>query len=208
MRELARRFGAETARPTGTARAIPTKPDSTTWSALPTGTTRRASTPGSPRMAATGRAAARRPRHLHRSAATARRALRDAVLRARPRRGHRRAGRRHERHGDRARLLGRRARPHPRFADRCDGAAGRAAGWCATARSSRARPRQPVPDPLRPGLERHRGRRAPHVPGGRRAGAARRHGVPARRGLAIGCFANRYVGVETATVGRPRRATA
>jgi hypothetical protein len=49
------------------------------------------------RRAATGRASSARSRHLHRSAASARRALRDAVLRTRPRRGHRRARRSDER---------------------------------------------------------------------------------------------------------------
>ena len=79
-----------------------------------------------------------------------------------------------QRRGAGARLLGRHAGPDPALPDRPDGPAGR------TGRRARrwpgpgaARPAD-LPDPLRPGLDRHRRRRAADVPRRRRAGAAGR----------------------------------
>ena len=62
--------------------------------------------------------------------------------------------------------------------------------------------RQYLPDPLRSGLERYRGVRAQDLSRRCRAGAAGRHGFPARRGLAIGCYANRYMRVLARRHGR------
>ena len=85
---------------------------------------------------------------------------RDAVLLARPPGRGGRAGRGHVRRGRRARVLGRDARPDPALADRPD--AGLGAPAAEEDGGPRARPaaRGPLPDPLRPGLDRHRRRRA------------------------------------------------
>ncbi len=62
-------------------------------------------------------------------------------------------------------LLGRRARPHPAVADRRARAQrARRASWRDGGRVRMRAARGPVPDPLRPGLERHRRPTSAHVP--------------------------------------------
>ena len=154
--------------------------------ASPTGTSPRASTPGSRRTA---------PRWTRRRAGPGLGTFTEVAAA-----GGRRATRRCSRRADRAEgiavladgmsdmvqracLLGRRARPHPAVADRRDGAArARRRSWrdgalvtgaCRTSNLCLIRSGQDWSDTER--------RRAAHVPRRRRAGAARRHGLPARR---------------------------
>ena len=128
VQQLARRFAGRTrAGPLGSLALHRRGRVRERRSARPTGTTRRATTPGSRRRAATGRGVARpglgtftevlRP-HVERYEtlfSAPDRAEGIAVLADGD-----------ERHGDGACLLGRRARPHPGLADRRDGAARRA----------------------------------------------------------------------------------
>ena len=183
LAEIAARSPARMVPRIGTARTMSIRPVHATSSRSPIGTTSHASTPGLRRHARrwTGESA-RRDRHLHRGAAslgdaaTRRCSPRSAGPKASPCIADGMSGEVQEHAywgGMRDRIpLSQTERMAPGGTPRLD-----------PRRRARAREaaRQSLPDPLRSGLERHRGVRAQDVSRRRRAGAARRHGFPARR---------------------------